>query len=232
VKRLWSYSGSCCHRTAWQEPTTTFRTALLVNVQEHFIYYCRCEVVMLFRFLLSPYSLTDTYNNVYRLEEGGCKCIYYKGQQCDKVWEPLLYQICSHFVNTCWNQKKLLCLATLRHKLQHFPDLPRAGSCVWGVGGRSGGGIAWPNAANVFQPSSKRVSVTTGTWRGAYSYHKMWLLACTPYSLTLKMEAVYTSETLVNLYGTKRRNNPGESFLNKTAFCVQNVFMCFAWFSQ
>jgi hypothetical protein len=38
---------------------------LFVTLQEHFIAYCKCrEVVKLFRFLLSPYSVTKTCNNV------------------------------------------------------------------------------------------------------------------------------------------------------------------------
>jgi hypothetical protein len=41
------------------------RTALFVTVQEHSIAYCRCrEAIKLFRFLLSPYSLIGTCNNV------------------------------------------------------------------------------------------------------------------------------------------------------------------------
>jgi hypothetical protein len=41
------------------------RTALFVTVQEHFIAHCRCrEVVKLFVFVLSPYSLIATCNSL------------------------------------------------------------------------------------------------------------------------------------------------------------------------
>jgi hypothetical protein len=51
---------------AWQGPLTVCRTALFVTVQEHCIAYCRCrEAVKLFRFLLTPYSLTGTCNHVH-----------------------------------------------------------------------------------------------------------------------------------------------------------------------
>jgi hypothetical protein len=53
-------------------------TNFFMNVQEHFIAYCRCtDAVKLFRFLLSPYSLTETRNNVQNCTFRDCTITFY-----------------------------------------------------------------------------------------------------------------------------------------------------------
>jgi hypothetical protein len=70
------------------------KTALFVIVQAHFIAYCRRrEAVKLFRFLLSPYRLIESFNNIHSRDEvRRCVnlCIILEDRGYHKVSENLL----------------------------------------------------------------------------------------------------------------------------------------------
>jgi hypothetical protein len=68
--------------------------------------------------------------------------------------------------------------------------------------------LADPPTGTVSTSCNQRVQLSIGT---QHNYHQSLLVACLPYSLTLKMEAMRSSKMSVKFYQTKWRHIPGDS---------------------